>query len=112
MDMKDYDINFKEKRTNGYLIATLFISFTVPSSPFSKPPVNKKRTRTLSRKESGSSTNCMVDGTGPVSYTHLLDGRVQPGRRRDQPCGSASARRAAAAGKEKHLRLYLCRSGS
>ena len=25
MDMKDYDINFKEKRTNGYLIATLFI---------------------------------------------------------------------------------------
>lgn len=23
--MKDYDINFKEKRTNGYLIATLFI---------------------------------------------------------------------------------------
>lgn len=25
MDMKDYDIDFKEKRTNGYLIATLFI---------------------------------------------------------------------------------------
>ena len=23
--MKDYDIDFKEKRTNGYLIATLFI---------------------------------------------------------------------------------------
>ena len=22
MDMKDYDIDFKEKRTNGYLIAT------------------------------------------------------------------------------------------
>ena len=27
-----------------------------------KPPINKKRTRTLSRKESGSGTNCMVDG--------------------------------------------------
>ena len=27
-------------------------------------PVNKKRTRALSHRESGSSTNCMVDGTG------------------------------------------------
>ena len=26
-----------------------------------EPPINKKRTRTLSRKESGSSTNCMVE---------------------------------------------------
>ena len=38
--------------------------FTVPSSPSAEPPVNKKRTRTLFRKESGLSTNCMVDGTG------------------------------------------------
>ena len=37
--------------------------FTVPSSPSAEPPINKKRTRTLSREESGSSTNCMVDGT-------------------------------------------------
>ena len=36
-------------------------SFTVPSSPSAEPPVNKKRTRTLSRKELGSSTNCMVE---------------------------------------------------
>ena len=28
------------------------------------PPVNKKRTRTLSHKESGSSTNCMVEHQG------------------------------------------------
>lgn len=28
MDMKDYDINFKEKRTNGYLIAT-YLSLSV-----------------------------------------------------------------------------------
>ena len=28
------------------------------------PPVNKKRTRTLFRKESGSSTNCMVGQAG------------------------------------------------
>ena len=39
-------------------------SFTVPSSPFSEPPANKKRTRTLFRKESGSSTNCMVEHQG------------------------------------------------
>ena len=39
-------------------------SFTVPSSPSAEPPINKKRTRTLFHKELGSSTNCMVDGTG------------------------------------------------
>ena len=38
--------------------------FTVPSSPSAEFPINKKRTRTLSHRESGSSTNCMVDGTG------------------------------------------------
>ena len=35
--------------------------FTVPSSPSAEPLINKKRTRTLSRKESGLSTNCMVE---------------------------------------------------
>ena len=39
-------------------------SFTVPSSPFSEPLANKKRTRTLFHKESGSSTNCMVGHEG------------------------------------------------
>ena len=39
-------------------------SFTVPSSPSAEPPINKKRTRTLSRKESGSSTNCLVEHQG------------------------------------------------
>ena len=29
-----------------------------------KPPINKKRTRTLFHKESGSSTNCMVGQAG------------------------------------------------
>ena len=39
-------------------------SFTVPSSPSAEPPINKKRTRTLSRKESGSSTNCLAEHQG------------------------------------------------
>ena len=46
------------------MVIPCLCSFTVPSSPFAEPPVNKKRTRTLFRKESGSSTNCLVDGTG------------------------------------------------
>ena len=37
---------------------------TVLHTPSAEPLVNKKRTRTLFHKESGSSTNCMVDGTG------------------------------------------------
>ena len=40
-------------------------SFTVPSSPSAEPPINKKRTRTLFRKESGSSTNCLVERSNP-----------------------------------------------
>ena len=40
-----------------------------------KPPINKKRTRTLFRKESGSSTNCMVDGTGLEPVTSCTSSR-------------------------------------
>ena len=36
-------------------------SFNALCSPSAELPINKKRTRTLSRKESGSSTNCMVE---------------------------------------------------
>ena len=49
--------------------------FTVPSSPSAEPLINKKRTRTLSRKESGSSTNCMVDGTGLEPVTSCTSSR-------------------------------------
>ena len=45
---------------------------TVPSSAFSELPVNKKRTRTLSRKESGSSTNYMVGHPGLEPGTKRL----------------------------------------
>ena len=38
--------------------------FTALRTLAAEPPVNKKRTRTLFRKESGSSTNCMVENTG------------------------------------------------
>ena len=46
------------------MVIPCLCSFTVPSSAFSEPLVNKKRTQTLSHRELGSSTNCMVDGTG------------------------------------------------
>ena len=48
---------------------------TVPSSAFSELPINKKRTRTLFRKESGSSTNCLVDGTGLEPVTSCTSSR-------------------------------------
>jgi len=34
---------------------------TVLRTPSAEPPVNKKRTQILSHRESGSSTNCMVE---------------------------------------------------
>ena len=39
-------------------------SFTAPRTLAAEPLVNKKRTQTLSHRESGSSTNCMVDLEG------------------------------------------------
>ena len=55
----------QNKRQDTTIIAIpCLCSFTVPSSPSAEPPINKKRTRTLFRKESGSSTNCMVDLEG------------------------------------------------
>ena len=39
-------------------------SFTALRTPSAEPPVNKKHTRTLSHRELGSSTNCMVGHEG------------------------------------------------
>ena len=50
-------------------------SFTALRTLAAKPPINKKRTRTLSHRESGSSTNCMVDGTGLEPVTSCTSSR-------------------------------------
>ena len=55
------------------MVIPCLCSFTVPSSPSAEPPINKKRTRTLSRKESGSSTNCMVGDTPRMCEVYALD---------------------------------------
>ena len=53
-----------KRQDTTVIVIPCLCSFTVPSSPFSEPPANKKRTRTLSHRESGSSTNCMVGHEG------------------------------------------------
>ena len=50
-----------KRQDTTIIVIPCLCSFTVPSSPFSEPPANKKRTRTLSHRELGSSTNCMVE---------------------------------------------------
>ena len=45
---------------------------TVLHTPSAEPLVNKKRTRTLFHKESGSSTNCMVGHPGLEPGTKRL----------------------------------------
>ena len=49
-----------KRQDTTIIVIPCLCSFTVPSSPSAEPPINKKRTRTLFRKELGSSTNCMV----------------------------------------------------
>ena len=64
-----------KRQDTTVIVIPCLCSFTVPSSPFSEPPANKKRTRTLFRKELGSSTNCMVDGTGLEPVTSCTSSR-------------------------------------
>ena len=53
-----------KRQDTTIIVIPCLCSFTVPSSPSAEPPINKKHTRTLFRKESGSSTNCMVEHQG------------------------------------------------
>ena len=71
-----------KRQDTTIIVIPCLCSFTVPSSPSAEPPINKKRTRTLFRKESGSSTNCMVG--------HRPGGR---GRRNPYSRPSSSIRR-------------------
>ena len=64
-----------KRQDTTVIVIPCLCSFTVPSSPFSEPPANKKRTRTLSHRELGSSTNCMVDGTGLEPVTSCTSSR-------------------------------------
>ncbi|MEQ2709138.1 hypothetical protein, partial [Faecalibacterium longum] len=53
-----------KRQDTTIIVIPCLCSFTVPSSAFSEPLVNKKRTQTLSHRELGSSTNCMVEHQG------------------------------------------------
>ena len=53
-----------KRQDTTIIVIPCLCSFTVPSSPSAELPINKKRTQTLFHKESGSSTNCMVDLEG------------------------------------------------
>ena len=64
-----------QRQDTTVIVIPCLCLFIVPSSPSSEPPINKKRTRTLFHKESGSSTNCMVDGTGLEPVTSCTSSR-------------------------------------
>ena len=53
-----------KRQDTTIIVIPCLCSFTVPSSPSAEPPINKKHTRTLSHRELGSSTNCMVEHQG------------------------------------------------
>ena len=52
---------------------------TVLHTPSAEPLVNKKRTRTLSHRELGSSTNCMVEAMGVEPMSERSSVQVSPG---------------------------------
>lgn len=66
-----------KRQDTTIIVIPCLCSFTVPSSAFSEPLVNKKRTQTLSHRELGSSTNCMVELSG-VKTNILASGDSPP----------------------------------
>ena len=56
-------VSHKRQDTTATVIPCL-CSFTALRTLAAEPLINKKRTRTLFHKESGSSTNCMVGQAG------------------------------------------------
>ena len=67
-----------KRQDTTIIVIPCLCSFTVPSSPSAEPPINKKRTRTLFRKESGSSTNCMVENSGIEPLTSCMPCKRSP----------------------------------
>ena len=50
-----------KRQDTTVMVILCLCSFTALRTLSAEPPINKKRTRTLFHKESGSSTNCMVE---------------------------------------------------
>ena len=63
-----------KRQDTTVIVIPCLCSFNALCSPSAELQINKKRTRTLSRKESGSSTNCMVEhqGVEPWHRSHGL----------------------------------------
>ena len=70
-----------KRQDTTVIVMPCLCSFNALWSPSAELPINKKRTRTLFRKESGSSTNCMVGGTG-----------LEQQRRRPPPAAETGSR--------------------
>ena len=55
------------------MVIPCLCSFTALRTLAAEPPINKKRTRTLFRKEPGSSTNCIANRSSPVDIPSRWD---------------------------------------
>ena len=90
-----------KRQDTTIIVIPCLCSFTVPSSPSAEPPINKKRTRTLFRKESGSSTNCMVDLEGFEPLTSRMRTERSP-----NSLAFVHTLHTVRKGKSTHIRLY------
>ena len=61
-----------KRQDTTVIVIPCLCSFNALCSPSAESPINKKRTRTLFHKESGSSTNCMVGQPGLEPGTKRL----------------------------------------
>ena len=101
-----------KRQDTTIIVIPCLCSFTVPSSPSAEPPINKKRTRTLFRKELGSSTNCMVGGTGLEQHGTAAGGAAERALRQQTSIkpGTFSGPMAQKGFRVSDFALFLCAS--
>ena len=61
-----------KRQDTTVIVIPCLCSFNALCSPSAEFPINKKRTRTLSHRELGSSTNCLVEHRGFEPLTSTL----------------------------------------
>ena len=74
-----------KRQDTTVIVIPCLCSFNALCSPSAEFPINKKRTRTLFHKESGSSTNCMVENSGIEPLTSCMPCKRSPERYRNTP---------------------------
>ena len=101
-----------KRQDTTVIVIPCLCSFNALCSPSAEFPINKKRTRTLSHRELGSSTNCLVGGTGLEQHGTAAGGAAERALRQQTSIkpGTFSGPMAQKGFRVSDFALFLCAS--